>query len=585
MKKMFKILSVLMLLVITACGRATKTDEMMEIQSNDNQTTVSEKLPVKKDVEFKVMHVNDIHGRVEAGKYDGMGLTRVSTIVKNARKEDSNVLLLDAGDTIHGTVFAALTEGEAVFRIMNEMGYDAMTTGNHDYNYGLDKIEKLQNSINFPIVVSNVSYKDTGDQVFKPYTIKTLPNGVRVGIFGLATTETAYKTNPVNVEAVTFDNPIEAAKDSVKALRNQGVNYIIGLSHLGVDEDSVFTSIKLANEVEGIDLIVDGHSHTTLEEGLWVEDTLIVQSGFYDKNLGEVTVKLGKDGTKVEIAKLYTKEYAMENVEEDVVIKAIIEEVNKENEKITSVVVGDTDVVLDGERADVRIGETNLGNMITESMLKVTKADGAITNGGGIRASIQKGVITRGDVIRVLPFGNYVVVKEITGKDLKDALENGIQSYPEARGAFPHVAGFRFKFDPAREVGDKVYDIVFNNGEKLELDKVYHIATNDFMAVGGDQYESLKGKATINEYESLEEMLGAYIKEYGITNKTTDNRILPMTFEDKVFTSYVIKAGDTLSVISKENSIDINEVLKENKDIKNPDLIFAGEELKLPKAN
>ena len=584
MKKMVKILLAIMLLLVVACGKTTKTDELNKVNEGKTNVVSMEKLVVNKDIEFKIMHVNDTHGRVDAGKYDGMGLARVSTIVKQTRAEDPNVLFLDAGDTIHGTVFASLTKGESVIRVMNEMGYDAMTTGNHDYNYGLDRIEKLQNTMNFPVLVSNLTYKDTGEKAFKPYTIKILPNGVRIGIFGLATPETAYKTNPTNVEAVTFNDPIAAAKESVTALKAQGVNYIIALSHLGIDEDSIYTSIKIAQEVDGIDLIVDGHSHTTLEEGMWVKETLIVQSGFYDKNLGEVTVKLNKDGSKEETAKLFTKKYAMENIKKDPAITAIVDEVNKENEKITSVVVGETPVILDGERNDVRAGETNLGDMITEAVLAKTGAEGVITNGGGIRASIQKGTITRGDIISVLPFGNYVIVKEISGQDLKDAIENGIQSYPDTRGAFPHVAGFTFKFDPMNEVGNKVYDITFNDGEKLDLARTYKVATNDFMAVGGDKYTSLKGKKTVNEYEGLEEILGEYIKNNGITHTIVDGRVFAGEKVKKRLT-YTIQPKDTLRKISKKVGIDIDILLKENKNIINPNIIFIGEKLVLPRVN
>ena len=592
-KRFIKILLAMMLLLVVACGKTTKTNEPSKVVRNKVDVVTMEKLVVNEDVEFKVMHINDIHGRVDAGKYDGMGLSRVSTIVKQIRAEDPNVLFLDAGDTIHGTVFAALTKGASVVRVMNEMGYDAMTTGNHDYNYGLDRIEKLQNTMKFPLLVSNVTYKDTGEKAFKPYIIKTLPNGVRIGIFGLATPETAYKTNPTNVEAVTFGDPVVAAKESVTALKAEGVNYIIALSHLGVDEDSVYTSIKVAQKVDGIDLIVDGHSHSALKEGMWIKGTLIVQSGFYDKNLGEVTVKLGKDGSKVETAKLFTKEYAMENVEEDPAVRAIVDEINRENEKITSVVVGETPILLDGERNDVRTGETNLGDMITEAMLAKTGAEGVITNGGGIRASIQKGVISRGDIISVLPFGNYVVVKEISGQDLKDAIENGVQSYPDTRGAFPHVAGFIFKFNPMNEVGNKVYNITFNNGEKLDLTRAYKIATNDFMAVGGDNYTSLKGKKTVNEYEGIEEILGEYIKANGITHTTIDGRVFAgkeeidasMNRNVSADSVYTVQSGDTLRMISKKTGIDMDTILKENNNITNPDIIFVGEKIALPKAN
>jgi 2',3'-cyclic-nucleotide 2'-phosphodiesterase (5'-nucleotidase family) len=595
MKRILKVISVLMLLAIVACGKSTKTEEVAQVDANKVPVVATEKLVVSEDVEFKIMHVNDIHGRVEAAKYDGMGLARVSTLVKQVRAEDPNVILLDAGDAIHGTVFAALSDGESVVKIMNEMGYDAMTTGNHDYNYGLDRLENLQNTMNYPVVVANVTYKENGEKAFKPYIIKTLPNGVKVGIFGLATPETAYKTSPTNVEAVVFEDPIAAAKESVAALKAEGVNYIVALAHLGNDPDSVYTSTKLATEVDGIDLIVDGHSHTV--ENVKINETLIVQAGFYDKNLGEVTINLGKDGSITETAKLYSKEFAMENVEEDPAIKTLIEEINKNDEKITTVVVGESDTYLDGARDNVRTGETNLGDMITEAMLAKTGAEGVITNGGGIRASIQKGTIVRGDVISVLPFGNYVIVKEVTGQDLKDALENGVQSYPSARGAFPHVAGFTFKFDPTKEIGDKVYDVTFTNGEKLDLTRTYNIATNDFMAVGGDQYESFVGKKTVNEYETIEEILGAYIKENGITHKTVDGRVfageevaktsVKATKEVKtvVATEYTVQVGDTLGKISKKTGFTMDEILKENKEITNPDILFLGETIALPKAN
>ena len=184
-----------------------------------------------------------------------------------------------------------------------------------------------------------------------------------------------------------------------------------------------------------------------------------------------------------------------------------------------------------------------------------------------------------------------MIVKEITGQDLKDAIENGVQSYPETRGAFPHVAGFTFKFDPMKEVGDKVYDLTFNNGEKLDLNRTYKIATNDFMAVGGDKYTSLKGKKTVNEYEGLEEIFGEYIKSNGITHTVVDGRVFAGkevmdSVENKNMLSgyvYTIQLGDTLSLISEKTGIDTDTLLKENRNIINPDMIFEGDEILLPK--
>ncbi len=603
LKKYSKSLSVLALVAVLAACSQTESANQTKQEANVPSATKVEKLQVNEDKHLVIMHLNDTHGRVEEGKYDGMGYARVKTLVDNVRKNNDNVLLLDAGDTIHGTVFAALSRGESIVEIMNTMDYVAMAPGNHDFNYGLDRLEELEDKMNFEVLASNVEYKEDGNTAFKPYIIKEI-DGMKIGILGVSTPETAYKTSPANVEAVTFTNPIATAKKAVEDMSKEGVNYIVAVSHLGVDEDSYYTSIRLAEEVQGIDLIVDGHSHTTLKNGLQIGDTLIVQTGFYDKNLGKVDISINKDGSTSATASLISKEEAMGRTEEvevekEAVVKvnedysikagdtlseisfshnipqgtimaandqivnpdliyaddslvlptertkiikevetrvvggvakdqAVVDTINRikvENEKITGVVVGHTDVTLDGERGQVRAGETNLGNLLTTAMLDKTGADLALTNGGGIRASIKQGDIKKGDVISVLPFGNYVVVIEVTGQDIIDALENGIQSYPNARGAFPHVDGMKVKFDPSQEAFSRVVEVTLDNGEKLDPAKTYSLATNDFMAVGGDQYESLKGKKTLGEYESLEEILSDYISKNGVTITTAEGRV------------------------------------------------------------
>lgn len=598
--------SFLVITLAAALVACSQTENANKVKQEAQQETVARapKLKVTEDKHLVIMHLNDTHGRVEEGKYDGMGYARVKTLVDQERAVNENVLLLDAGDTIHGTVFAALSRGESIVDIMNTMDYTAMAPGNHDFNYGLDRLEELEDKMNFEILASNVEYKADGNTAFKPYIIKEI-DGMKVGILGVSTPETAYKTNPTNVEAVTFTNPIATANKAVIDMSNEGVNYIIAISHLGMDEDSYYTSIRLAEEVDGIDLIVDGHSHTTLKNGLKIDDTLIVQAGFYDKNLGKVEIAINKDGSTDAKASLITKEEAVGrteeieiesstliNVNENYTIKSgdtlseislsneisqaaivdannqiinpdliyandnlvlptemtetvkvvqtrvvpgiakdqgVVDTINKiktENEKITSVVVGHTDINLLGERNNVRTGETNLSKLLTTSMLEKTGADVAITNGGGIRASINAGDITKGDVISVLPFGNYVVVIDVTGQDIIDAMENGLQSYPNARGAFPHIAGMTVKFDPSQPSFERVVDVTLANGEKIDPAKNYSLATNDFMAVGGDEYVSFKGKSTLGEYESLEEILSEYIGTAGTTNISSEDRII-----------------------------------------------------------
>ncbi|HKL75598.1 MAG TPA: 5'-nucleotidase C-terminal domain-containing protein, partial [Halanaerobiales bacterium] len=428
------------------------------------------------DIEFSILHTNDTHGRVEEGDYAGMGFAKVSTLVNNYR-EDGEVLLLDAGDTFHGQNIVNLSEGESIVRILNHMGYDALTVGNHDFNYGQERLKELNEMTDFPILGANLE-----PQLVDDYVIKEI-DGFRVGIFGLATPETAYKAHPKLVEGLEFMDPVEVSKKMVEELQGK-TDMIIALSHLGMSEGSDYTSIDVAEEVEGIDLIVDGHSHHALEEGRMVNDVLIVQAGEYDKNVGIVEINVSDNEITEMTASLFTKENS-QDLEKDPEVVELVEEIKAENEEITSEVIGNTAVELNGERQYVRTGETNLGSLLGDAMLDAVDADVAITNGGGIRASIDKGEITRGEVVTVLPFGNIVEVKEIKGSTLLEAVEHGLSKYPAHEGLFPQVAGMSFVFAKDRPAGERVLEIEVN-GKPLDHDKMYKVATNDFMAAGGD---------------------------------------------------------------------------------------------------
>ncbi len=487
------------------------------------------------------------------------------------------------------------------------MDLDALSPGNHDFNYGKKRLKELEELAEFDIVSANVIDED-GDYFFNPYVIKEM-EGVRVGIFGLATPETAYKTNPKNVEGLTFGTPAEYAEKTVAKLKEEGAQLIIAVCHLGIDESTLKEnqSIGVVEAVDGIDILVDGHSHTDLKNGMVVNDTMIVQTGEYDKNFGVVRVRVS-DGVMEVAAKLITKAEAMGRVEkseivveeaqrisavdkysikpgdtltkiaanydvpmsvileantgigdpnkiyvndeimipvekevvnvvkesstrvipgipEDPEIVKLIGEIEQEQMKITEVEVGTTPVALDGEREQVRRGETNLGNLITDSMLWETGADIAITNGGGIRASIEKGTIKVGDIISVLPFGNYVITKRVSGQDIIDSIEHGISDYPATKGAFPHVAGIRVTFDESKPAGSRVVEIKTNSGEKIDPAREYVLATNDFMAAGGDDYLMFKERPQVGNFEGLDEILRKYVEEEGVTQTRIDRRM------------------------------------------------------------
>lgn len=456
----------------------------------------------KASAKFTIVHTNDVHSRVQVEPY-------AAELVKQKRAANENIILLSAGDVLHGQPIATISRGKSIVDIMNATGYEAMAPGNHDFNYGYRRLVALEKNMNFPVLAANVTKKINGKEAFKPYIIKDF-NGVKVGIFGLATPETMTKTNPNNVSELEFENPYTTAQRMVKTLKAEGCNVIVALAHLGTDEETWYynRSTSVAT-VEGIDVIIDGHSHTELPDGKVVGNTLVAQTGSYGVNIGmvDVEVKNGKVTAKsATLLKTPTEEGQIKGLPPEPNVTALIAKLNKANEAVTSQVVGKTPVDLDGEREHVRMQQTNLGDLITDAMLEETGAQIAFTNGGGIRASIKAGDVTKGDILTVLPFGNYVVVKKVTGANIIAALEHSVSAYPELAGSFLHVGGIRFTFDPAQKAGSRVVSVTLRNGSQIDPLETYSVATNDFLADGGDGFEMLKSGGSV-DYSSLDEVV------------------------------------------------------------------------------
>lgn len=558
-----------------------------------------------------IMHTNDSHGRALPDSYNMyMGFTAVSALKKSYEAAGAEVILLDAGDTLHGLPFANLVKGESIIEIMNLAGYDAMTPGNHDFNYGTDTLTGLTDDMDFTLLSANITKKDGGQDLLEDNLIIE-KNGTKYGVFGLSTPETAYKTNPNNVATVEFGNPVEAAKEEVAELKAAGAEVIIALAHLGVDEASEFTSKLVAEEVEGIDLIVDGHSHSVFTAGLEVEDTLIVSTGDYIRNIGAVLID--PDG-EMEAGLVAVADYTGI----DSAIDELAATYSTKQEELLSKEVGYTTVKLDGVREHVRASETNLGNLATDAFRWATGADVAITNGGGIRASIPIGTILKKDIVTVFPFGNYVVTKKVTGEALLASLEHGSSAYPEPLGAFLQVSGVTFTIDPSKSSGSRVSDVKVN-GVALDPTAEYLLATNDFMVAGGDGYTMLADFEVANEFGSMEDLLVDYLREIGDIDIQIQNRInvlevvepeeveeVPeetveeveeeaedatpeeaddVTESEEGFTIYVVKQGDYLRKIAvslyNEES-EWKKIYEWNDDlIEDPDKIFIGQEFKI----
>ena len=505
MKRFWKVLSMLLVLVFTLTPTIASAAESSSLDKKDlSGYTV-------------ILHTNDTHGRAIPDSYNGyMGFTAISALKKHYQAAGAEVILLDAGDTLHGLPFANLERGESIVQLMNLAGYDAMTPGNHDFNYGTDTLLSLSKTMKFPLLSANVTKKEDGSQVFNSSIILE-KNGVKYGIFGVSTNDTAFKTNPNNVKEIEFNEPMKAATAEVAALKGKGADVIIALTHLGTDESSLYTSTLLAQKVDGIDVLVDGHSHSTFENGFVTGDTLLVSTGEYLKNIGVVTID-PKGNKSAELIN------GTEFIASDAAMDAMVKERNDVQNEMLSEEVGYTSVYLDGEREHARTKETNLGNLTADAMREATGADVALTNGGGIRDSIKIGDITKKDLVTVFPFGNYVVTEYITGEVLLQALEVGTASYPDLMGSFPQVSGITFTIDVSKPGGKRVTNAKVN-GAAIDPEAKYLFASNDFLAVGGDGYTMLADFPIENEYGALEEILISYITDQKEIKIETEDRI------------------------------------------------------------
>lgn len=541
-----------------------------------------------------IFHTNDVHGRIE-GSSSEIGYAKIAGYINAFRAENPNVLVLDAGDTFHGLSIATLQRGESVVKAMNALQYDALVPGNHDFNYGYQRLLELEELSNFPIISANVK-TEAQESLLTDYIIKEV-DGVTIGIFGLSTPETVVKTNPKNVEGLTFEDPSLIAATMVSQLKDRGVDVIIALGHLGIDSESVDTSYKVIDEVEGIDVFIDGHSHTAFENGKVIKNTLLASTGEYSKNLGVVEITV-QDGKIVEKTAALLNRETFNEIEADEELQNLIGKISEEQQKVLSEVIGETKVRLDGERELSRKQETNLGNLTGDIFLHWTNADVALVNGGGIRASIEAGKITKGDIVTVFPFGNVLFVKKVSGAALKEALEHGTKSYPDLAGGFPHVAGMTYAIDLARPVGDRVVDITVK-GEALDLNKQYILATNDFLAAGGDGYTMIKDGEFVQEMMTMDEAIVQYIQEVKVIEPQVEGRIVvkPAPVEEtapdedvnpvepkpveKANITYIVQPGDWLSKIAIKYNTTWQKLQTVNS-IKNADLIFPGQVILIP---
>ncbi len=470
-----------------------------------------------------ILHTNDVHCGVTADDYT-FGYAELAAYQAKLASEGYEILLTDAGDFTQGDVIGTLSDGEYLIDIMNGLGYDFAAVGNHEFDYGMEQFFSFGELAEFQLLSCNFTYAEDGSTVVLPYAATEL-SGYTVGIIGVSTPQTLTSTKPTNFTDengnAVYDfrsggngkelyDCVQQAADTLRTQHN--ADYIIALAHLGtLGEENPWTSYRLIQNTTGIDAVIDGHSHTVVEGEVVSnkdgEDVLLSSTGTKMQYIGQITIDdsgisaqlISRDEYAV-TADTSTEEYKA-YAETDSLIKAIQEEYS---ETINTVVAqSSVDLTtIDPENPEIRLirnSETNLGNLCADAYRIMMGADCALINGGGVRADIMAGDVTYGDIISVNPFGNEICLVEATGQELLDALEIGVQLYPEENGSFFHVSGITFELHsylPSPVQTDESFIVtgidgerrvrnVTIGGEPIQPDKTYTLASHNYLIKSG----------------------------------------------------------------------------------------------------
>lgn len=441
--------------------------------------------------DFKVITVfatSDIHGHLEPYKASGMereigGLSKMSKIIKDFRNKQPNTLLVDGGDAPYNTNIANLFEGASTIEVMNEMEYDAMVLGNHDFDFPFDVMKRNAGNAKFPFLSANTYFEEQYPDFLSP-SIVTEVDGVKIGIVGVTDDMSHVYTHPNNVKGITFKEQFEATQNAIDDIKDE-TDIIITLAHIHGNNPVLPTKVK------GMDIEIGG-GQDVVGFPQNIEGTWLISPGKHAEVLNQININvLNNEMIGLNFAHIFLTE----NLESDPVVEDIIGKYRSQLDEKMKAVVGESSVALDGERGTVRMKESNLANLIADSLLDIADADIALQNGGGVRASIDEGPITMNEVYSVLPFDNTVVVVEATGETIWKTLEHGVSWYPGAAGGFLQVAGVTYTFDASKEVGSRVTEVLVD-GKPIDMDKIYKVVANDFLTGGGDNFTMLKDEAT-----------------------------------------------------------------------------------------
>ena len=501
-----------------------------------------------KVLNLTILHTNDFHARFRPiSKYDNNcsaennaegkcfgGSARLITAIEDARSRHENTVLLDGGDQFQGTLFYNLYKGKVAAEMMNKLGYDGMTVGNHEFDDGPETLRAFMDAVNFPVLMANANVDmepELKGKLQKSTVIER--SGHKIGLIGLVTEDVVDISSPG--DNIIFTDAITAAQAEVDSLTAAGVGIIILMSHSSYEIDK-----EIAANTTGIDVIVGGHDNAYLSnisdraKGPYptvVNGTQIVQAYAYGKYLGELSVVFDDEG---EVISATGEPITIDgSVNENSQIVARLDELEKPITDLKETLVGNVSSSLNGDRAVCRVQECDMGNMITDAMRAAGMEKGysiALANSGGIRASLDAGQVTLGEIMTILPFQNTMSTFKVTGKQLLAAIENGVSQVEDGSGRFPQVSGMRFSFDSSKPANERVTSIEIqeSNGSfsALNLYGTYGMVSNNFIRAGGDGYKMFRSATDIYDFgPDLADVVVDYIKANPGYSGFTDNRI------------------------------------------------------------
>ena len=505
---------------------------------------------------FTILHSNDTHDHLEPTTYTGKdaagkdyraqygGVARIKTALETLKRGAINPVVLDAGDVFTGTIYGMIYKGLADLAYMEAWGVQAQTIGNHEFDNGPTQLAEYIKNATFPVVSANIdaSNEPALKDLLKKSTVLEVA-GQKLGVIGVTTPDTPITSSPG--DKVKFLDPLASVQAEVDRLRGEGISKIVLLSHLGYSKD-----LELAKKLKGVGVIVGGHSHTPLgqyegnglpsSEGKYptvVKDangknTLILQVWEWGKFYGRMRVTLNGDGAAVTWKGEVTP--VSETFKADTRLGATLRAFTVPIDAFRRTVVGEAKVKLNGERADVRKRETNLSNLIADANLwKTQKYNTTISlqNGGGVRASIPEGPINVGQIIDVQPFGNTLYVMDLSGAEIRAALENGVSQWEAGAGRFLHVSGLKYTFDMAQKPGSRITDVQIGNTKDgfkpLEAGASFKVVTNNFIAAGGDGFDVLKNAkgSKLDTYLPDYQVMQEYIQAVKTVEPKVEGRI------------------------------------------------------------